>query len=456
MNPNPIKPRHTIVWHRCDLRLDDNLTLTNAISLGLPICAVYILDPFWHGTGRLGLERSSGRRLGVLLETLSALAKQYRDIGHGLIVRIGDTVTELSRIAKEVNASHLYYSRGKTTYEQRVEDRLCSRLGKTLSLVGTWNDVLLDPGVIKNDTKIRLKSFTQFRKSIEPILTPVAPKTAPTSLNPNPLPVPPIPRAKDLGYEPVSIHSDSPIAGLEFGAVGAFKQLNRYLWQTESVAHYKDTRNGMLNWSDSSRVSIYLALGSISPGRLIHEIQCFESQRTKNQSTYWLQFELLWREYFHHLAFQVGSKLFQLEGTQGNMKQWKGRGPAFESWCQGETGIPFIDAHMVELLETGYMSNRGRQIVASYLSKDLQVDWRLGAAWFESQLIDYDPCVNWGNWQYQAGVGVDVKDRRFNVLLQAKRYDAENEYVRRWLTARYMNMDDKAVMDLNDPHRPDS
>jgi deoxyribodipyrimidine photo-lyase len=131
---------------------------------------------------------------------------------------------------------------------------------------------------------------------------------------------------------------------------------------------------------------------------------------------------------------KFGNKIFHKKGIMNKPIVWKTNRNIFEKWRLGETGVPLIDANMKELLETGFMSNRGRQNVASFLVRDLQIDWRWGAAWFESQLIDYDVCSNWGNWLYGAGVGNDPRDNRyFNILKQATNYDSKGEYVKHWL-----------------------
>jgi deoxyribodipyrimidine photo-lyase len=198
----------------------------------------------------------------------------------------------------------------------------------------------------------------------------------------------------------------------------------------------------MLGLDYSSKFSPWLANGCISPRYIYEEIKKYEHERTANESTYWLVFELIWRDYFRFVAMKFGNKIFQKYGlkpesyvkTQTTTAINKTERNIFEKWRLGETGVPLIDANMKELLATGYMSNRGRQNVASFLVKDLQIDWRWGAAWFESQLIDYDVCSNWGNWLYVAGVGNDPRENRyFNILKQATNYASKGEYVKHWL-----------------------
>ncbi len=144
-------------------------------------------------------------------------------------------------------------------------------------------------------------------------------------------------------------------------------------------------------------------------------------------------FELLWRDFFRMMGKKHGNAIFHKGGTKGEAPQSRTDPAAFETWMNGLTGSPFVDANMRELALTGFMSNRGRQNVASYLAKDLRLDWRLGAEYFESVLIDYDVTSNWCNWNYVAGVGSDPReDRYFNILTQARRYDEDGAYVKLW------------------------
>ena len=176
-------------------------------------------------------------------------------------------------------------------------------------------------------------------------------------------------------------------------------------------------------------------MGCLSPRKIYEEIRQFEAKHGANDSTYWLIFELLWRDYFIFVSLKYGSRMFKIQGIKLDVsKTWKQDISKFTKWINGETGVPFIDANMKELKQTGFMSNRGRQNVASFLAHDLEIDWRWGARYFESQLLDYDVCSNWANWNYVAGIGNDPRENRyFNVVKQGKMYDSKGKYVKHWI-----------------------
>jgi len=180
--------------------------------------------------------------------------------------------------------------------------------------------------------------------------------------------------------------------------------------------------------------SPWLALGCISPRRVWKEAQRYEKERAKNKSTYWLIFELTWRDFFFYMGLSQGDRLFVTGGVTGDKTPWRGSRDSLERWKAGQTGDELVDANMRELSATGFMSNRGRQNVASYLIFDLGVDWRHGAAHFEEMLLDYDPCSNWGNWVAAAGL-TGQRVNKFNTRKQRQDYDPKREYVTHWLKA---------------------
>jgi deoxyribodipyrimidine photo-lyase len=227
-----------------------------------------------------------------------------------------------------------------------------------------------------------------------------------------------------------------PRGAIQFagGESAAWQRLNAYFWDRDRLRRYKKTRNGLLGADYSSKLSPWLANGSISARNVVAEIRRYEVERVKNRSTYWLVFELIWRDYFAFLLRKFGSAMFRFEGPMNRHYRWTDNWKRFTAWREGTTGQGFIDANMRELAATGYMSNRGRQNVASYLSRDLKVNWLMGAEYFESQLVDYDPASNYGNWSYTVGVGTDPRrDRYFNQEVQAAKYDPEARYRLHWL-----------------------
>ncbi|MBY0402822.1 MAG: DASH family cryptochrome [Cyanobacteria bacterium] len=221
------------------------------------------------------------------------------------------------------------------------------------------------------------------------------------------------------------------------GLIDGQKRLDHYLFGTHGIQRYKETRNGMLKPEDSSKFSPWLALGCLSPREIYGAICRYEATVMKNPSTQWLVYELVWRDYFRYLLMAYGNDFFGQQGLKKNALQKPSLGKqdlkTFEAWCQGETGFPLVDACMKELNATGFMSNRGRQNVASFLTKTLGIDWRWGAEYFEATLIDYDVSSNWGNWLYAAGVGTDPRDRIFNVVKQGWDYDPTSAFVKHWL-----------------------
>ncbi|KAH7339583.1 DNA photolyase, FAD-binding/Cryptochrome [Rhizoctonia solani] len=216
---------------------------------------------------------------------------------------------------------------------------------------------------------------------------------------------------------------------------------------------YKETRNGLLGADYSTKFSPYLTFGCLSAREIAARCDDLEGRLreagkltdTARKNIYWIKFELLWRDYMFFVSVRYGNDLFKPQGLstgvssgdanpRSDWTQWESRDDNLQAWFEGRTGVPFVDACMRELTSTGYMSNRGRQNVASYLTKDLYFDWRIGAEFFESFLLDYDPASNYGNWAYVAGVGNDPREgRKFNVIKQAKDYDPDGEYVKQWV-----------------------
>ncbi len=427
--------RPIIVWYRNDLRVDDHepLHLANRHASGR-VLPVYCVDPRHFEDDPLGFPRSGAHRTRFLLESLASLRAEFEALGSTLHVLRGRPEDTLPAFAKEVDARGVYFHTEVGTQEADVADALTAALSPLgVSTRSSWgatlyhlDDVPYRPGNLPD-------VFTTFRKATEAQSRVRPPRDAPERLAVVPAPDPgALPMLGEFGH---TAPAPEPRAALtiEGGVAAAHARLERYFWQDDALRRYKETRNGLLGANYSSKFSPWLAFGCISPRRIWQEVQDYERERVRNDSTYWLIFELLWRDYFRLLAHQSGADLFKRDGIQHRRLSWSQDRDAFEAWRTGQTGYPFVDANMRELAATGFMSNRGRQNVASFLSKTLNIDWRWGARWFESTLIDHDVASNYGNWQYVAGVGTDPRDRAFNVVGQGRRYDANGKYVRTWV-----------------------
>ena len=203
--------------------------------------------------------------------------------------------------------------------------------------------------------------------------------------------------------------------------------------RARSAPESKQTRNDLDGLAGSSTLSPWLANGAVSVRTVAHDIFRYEREHTANDSTYWLYFELLWREFFHWRAVADGAALFRQSGRHSRRLLTTFEPRHFARWCAGDTDYPLVNALMRQLVATGWMSNRGRQIAASCLINELGLDWRYGAAFFEQQLIDYDVGSNYGNWQYIAGVGSDPRGgRHFNLEKQAEQFDPDALFTAKW------------------------
>ncbi len=241
-----------------------------------------------------------------------------------------------------------------------------------------------------------------------------------------------IPEGSTKGTAPVELQDRS--FRFRGGERNAHLRLHEYFWESRSVMHYHETRNGLLELDDSSKLSPYLAQGCISPRQVHAELLRIQDQEGPTKGTEALLYELEWRDYFKFLALRSGDRLFRPQGLRNEERDSLPDYKQFDRWCAGETGNDFIDANMRELSQTGWMSNRGRQNVASFLAKTMKIPWLWGASWFEENLIDFDVETNQGNWMYLSGVGTDPRDRVFNPDLQAENYDRDGAYRRRWLS----------------------
>lgn len=341
----------------------------------------------------------------------------------------------LLQFVSEHRITTIYSSLLSTTYELKLKRELIALCG---SEVLTWVEkpltFLIKPENAPFSVEALPDIFTVFRKKLEVKLSVDIPsktieKMKNNSLFANQAAV--LPKMEELGYSKQAIDDRTahPFIG---GERAAHERVNDYFFKRRLVSRYKQTRNGLIGEAYSTKFSSYLAMGCISPQSVYTYLRSYEQSIEKNEDTYWVIFELLWRDYFKYLSLKHGDRIFKLEGIMNRNYPWQQNKQAFKDWINGYTKDPFVNAIMRELKQTGYTSNRGRQNAASYWAKTLKQDWRIGAAYFQIQLIDYDVHSNWGNWNYVSGVGNDPRDRVFNTKLQAERYDPDQRYQQLW------------------------
>ncbi len=442
-----------IYWFRNDLRLDDNPALTQACQHASNLVLVYCHDPVMEKMTRWNVPRTSQHRQYFLASALADLNAQLSLQDSQLLEIKGSAAERLPAFARDIGATTIYCEEVAAPEEQ---EQLATLRAAGLTVHTVWQSSLLDPADLPFACDALPDVFTSFRTSVE------RHEVQPPLPLPRPEKIPALPpafaavleqwnKADLLMSRVLTTHTESALqAKLQTqiyadsrssfpyflpafagGATTASAHLQQYF--ERKLAHtYKLTRNGLTGADYSTKFSPWLASGAMS-GRIAYlALKEFEANHGANDSTYWIWFELLWRDYFRLLHLKYGRQLYLAKGLT-SLPPPTHSARRFDAWCQARTGEPLIDAGMAELAATGYLSNRLRQIVASYLIHDLGCDWRAGAAWFEAQLIDYDVYSNQGNWLYISGRGTDPRNgRRFNIQKQVHDHDRDGIYQRLW------------------------
>jgi deoxyribodipyrimidine photo-lyase len=461
-----------IVWFRyADLRIRDHEPLLRAHRNHDKVLHLFCFDERIHGSSTCNFSKSLPEvrwpkvgyfRNKFLLESVSDLKRNLINLPtksnsatQDLFVRTGIPELIITDIVKACGASAVYCHSPEAPEEAKVEKSVATALSSTGHCVlhSLWGNTMYHINDLPTSLLSKFpSSATQFRTLCESKSVIQLPLPAPGEHPDYPLRGPPtLPIATEVGDLP-SLASLSglsedqfpmtdPRAVLSFqgGETAGLSRIQEYFFDKDCLQSYFSTRNGMVGPDYSSKFSPWLAAGCLSPRTIAAEVGRYEAQRLKNKDTYWMIFELTFRDYFRYYVHVHGSSVFKLWGPKGKARStraepWGQNMEQLSRWTEGCTGNPFVDANMQELRRTGFMSNRGRQVVASYLTRDMGLDWRLGAMYFESMLIDHDPCLNWGNWTYAAGVGSDPReDRYFSIPKQAKTYDPQMLYMRLWL-----------------------
>lgn len=406
-----------------DLRLHDNAALSLACAECEQLDLVYIIDQQEFRLNRFGLKGVSPSRLRFIRDAVECLDRQLANYSQSIRVLIGDPVCLIAELIEQGDIAAVYSARLATPAFKHIKQRCCE------VTACPWFD--LDACTLyaaeHKELLTRAKQFTPFKKDVLATLTVSEPIASVTDFPPPSNPVVEETIWPAWPESTAHLQLDSPLVG---GEKIALARLDAFI-TSGRVYSYQGTRNNMGDIASISAMSAYLATGSLSVRTIWQRLSQLPTEEAKDQASVdHFKMELLWREFFYWQLHKHGSAFFEFTGIQ-NRKPLQCFYPEFfAAWCYGNTGIPLVDANMLELLETGFISNRGRQIVASFLVNDMGVDWRWGAAWFQAMLVDYDEALNWGNWMYIAGVGHDPRrDRYFSLKIQSQKYDEEGAYI---------------------------
>lgn len=428
----PQKNSPVIVWFRQDLRLQDNPALKTALETGRAIIPLYILDDKTPGKWKHG-----GASRWWLHNSLTALDASLQKNGfHPLVFLKGDAFVQLLAFAKKIKASSLYWNRYYTPWAIERDTRIKNALKEEDVTAESFGSFLMfEPWEIKNKAGDPYKVFTAFSKTCGDkkanIRTPLKYKLSPakhslavTELALNDLDLMP----KIKWYQGMDSHWTP-------GEVGAQKRLEGF--SSSSVFNYKKDRDYPAI-DGVSRLSPHLHFGEVSPHQIWHAVsKNMEKQKNSNamaNAEGYLR-QLIWREFSYHLLYHAPNLPEKPWNKRFTDFPWQRSDSTFENWKLGKTGYPIVDAGMRELWQTGWMHNRVRMIVGSFLVKNLLIDWRAGEDWFWDTLVDADLGNNASGWQWIAGCGADAAPyfRIFNPILQSKKFDPDGVYIRKYV-----------------------
>ena len=431
-----------------DLRINDNTLLYKASQSVDELLCVAVEPRLSTYSVRLSQEQENGAHRHLFInQAIDDLALSLARLGQRLFVLERNTSEDLVQLVKSQQVTHFFAS-SHCAHDERqlVIDTLTQCPGLFISQ--QHHTTLFESDAFPFELTKLPRSFTKFRLQVEYLEIEIE-ESVITSLPPAPQ------TATECYRKPIPELNDSKPGDYIGGETVGLIHLENY-FSNDYAGTYKQTRNALDGIENSTKFSPWLALGCVSPKTIYRHLKQFEAHRGANDSTYWIYFELLWREYFYWKCLTLGTSLFGRESSDLPNKQLLDTtsGSSFAKWKSGNTNYPIVDACMRQLNATGYMSNRGRQLVASCLIHELGIDWRHGAAYFESQLIDYDVASNWGNWAYIAGAlnsqaaqnankqnaanQSQSKSRHFDLVKQTEMYDPERAFINKW------HRDDKA------------
>lgn len=423
---NPV----ALVWHRRDLRIDDNPALYEAIAeMGVRgrVVGLFIFDPDILDDGV-----TEGSKVDFMLGCLRELQANYRRLGSDLLFMYGQPVNSICELAKSINATHVFFNQDVEPFAIK-RDRDAKEALQTLGIKSqSFIDIgLIAPDAIATQAGEPYKVYTPFWRNWQskPKPKPLdAPKQITGLDSYENLPVIPLPSLRELKFI-------NDITLPKFGEAAALELLTKFC-DSNNILRYQTERD-LPAHVGTSGLSPHLRFGTVGIRRVwdaaIASEQLIRSEEDQQGVTTWKQ-ELAWREFYQHVLFYFPELATGAYRPQMQNFPWEDDEEKFGAWCEGRTGYPIVDAAMRQLNQTGWMHNRCRMIVASFLTKDLLINWQWGERYFMQKLLDGDLAANNGGWQWSASSGMDPKPLRiFNPASQARKYDPEGEYILQWL-----------------------
>ncbi|MBD2234353.1 FAD-binding domain-containing protein [Phormidium tenue] len=424
-----------LFWHRRDLRLGDNVGLAAARDRTPQVVGVFCLDPDILGNGDV-----APARVAYMIGCLEKLQDSYAQAGGQLLILQGDPRAQIPALAKALAADAVYWNRDVEPYSRQRDTAVVEALKEAGIEFRTtfWDQLLHEPGDIRTGAGDPYTVYTPFwrnwvkRSKAAPLPTPEGLKslTAHQVKAAKQAGCIDLPSPADLGF---GWENGFPV---EPGEQGALERLEEFCDGSQAIEGYDEQRNFPFV-DGTSRLSAALKFGAVGIRTVWAAAEAAygrsRSDETRNNVQTWQQ-ELAWREFYQHVMY------FFPELADGPYRQplkdfpWDNNDDHFAAWCEGRTGYPIVDAAMRQLNEIGWMHNRCRMIVASFLTKDLIINWQWGEKYFMQHLVDGDLSANNGGWQWSASSGMDPKPLRiFNPASQAQKFDAEAEYIRQWV-----------------------
>ena len=416
-----------LVWFRRDLRIDDNPALAAAAERG-PVACCFVLDPrIFRGQGAAGV------RVRFMLQGLEDLDARLRSFGGGLHLRRGTSEREVVRLASELGAAAVHVCADDEPFARRRDEHAAALLAAQGTELMLHHDQTAVPHhELRTAAGTPYRRYSAYARAVRSRLG----EHPPAELDLRGRLV--SPRARTVLPEPEDLRVKAPPSNdLAGGETAALARLDR--WVSRGLEAYADRRDEIADPDATSRLSAYLKLGMVSPRRTAEAA-------VAAGATTWLA-ELLWRDWFKYLLHHHPDLADRTLDPSLETLEWDGDDDAFEAWTRGETGYGLVDAGMRQLAQTGEQPNRVRMVCASFLTKDVHVDWRRGELWYREHLVDGDLSANAGNWQWVAGTGIDAAPwfRVMSPILQERRFDPEGDYVARWAPDRPAPIVDHAV-----------